>query len=294
MIGCDNTWPTSGLPVLSAAKIPSLGCLTPGSADVTDPWSFGLNPSDGEDQAVASYLCDRSDVKKYGYLGVGVPSSESTYAGIQKVLQACGKSTTAVYYPETATDVTPYVQKLASEKPNWVQCDCFSAQVPAIAAAFANDGIPASHMSTPASALTASILAQGGKSLDGILAIEQFIPWDNTSDPQLAAYLNAMKSTSVNPQDVNAEWGYSFVMTIYDAAEAIGFGSFDSATLAHFLETQNNFPISLSRAVVNPGPSTAPQEKEPYARMYQWTCSTFQVIPAGPAKDGWERGWLYS
>jgi hypothetical protein len=81
-------------------------------------------------------------------------------------------------------------------------------------------------------------------------------------------------------------------MLIAEAAKQIGADQFDSSTLAQFLQTKNGVKIPLSRTLVNPGPSVAPSEKQPYARLYQWKGGTFNLIPAGPAKDGWLQGWL--
>ena len=292
MVGCENTWGTSGLLVLAAAKVPSLNCPTPETADVSNPWSFGLVPSDGEDQGFASYVCERSDIKKLGFLAVDVPSETSTFAGVEKVLGACGKRATAVFYPETATDVTPYVDKVVQAKPDFVQCDCFASQIVQIAQVLAGDGIPPSKFVVSASDLTPSTLAQSGTILNGIYSLSQFIPYQETTDPQVAAYLKAMNGSS-HTQDADAEWGYMYVMAIDTAARQIGASAFNSVTLGHFLSTQTNVPLALSRSIVNPGPSFAPQEKQPFVRIYQWKNGTFTVVPAGPKKDGWVQGWLY-
>jgi ABC-type branched-subunit amino acid transport system substrate-binding protein len=292
MVGCENAWGNSGLVVLSAAKVPSLNCPTPGTADVTNPWSFGLVPSDGEDQGFASYECSRPDIHKVGFLAVNVPSEISTFAGYLKVLKACGKTATPVFYPETATDVTPYVQKIVAAKPDFVHCDCFPSQIVQIVQVLEGSGIPASKFVTSSSALTPSALSESAKVLNGVFTMAQFTPYQDTSDPQVAAYLKAMNG-SVHTHDTDAEWGYMYVMVIDTAAKQIGASNFNSVTLAKFLSTQNNVPLALSRSVVNPGPSFAPQEKQPWIRIYQWMNGNYNVVPAGPSKDGWVEGWLY-
>jgi hypothetical protein len=292
MVGCENAWGNSGLVALSAAKVPSLNCPTPGTADVTNPYSFGLVPSDGEDQGFASYVCSRSDIHHVGFLAVNVPSEISTFAGYLKVLKACGKTATPVFYPETATDVTPYVQKIVALKPDFVHCDCFPSQTAQIVQVLEGSGIPADKFVTSNAALTPQAIAQSSKVLNGILIMAQFTPYQNTSDPQVAAYLKAMNGSS-QTDDSNAEWGYMYVMAIATAGTAIGASNFNGVTLAKFLSTQNNVPLALSRSIVNPGPSFAPQEKQPWIRIYQWKNRTYNVVPAGPSKDGWVEGWLY-
>jgi ABC-type branched-subunit amino acid transport system substrate-binding protein len=292
MIGCDGAWSSSGLQVLEAAKVPSINCLT-GTVDVTNPWSFGITPSGlGEDQALAGYICERSDVKTMAFIAANLTADLPLVAGVKKVLTGCGKTLAPFLYPATATDVAPYVQKAANAKPDFVLLNVFGTQVVSMVTAFKQNGIPASKIAAPDADLPYATISQAGSVLNGIYSIEQFTPWDNTSDPQVAAYFDAMKGSSVDPRDGNVEWGYSDVMTIYDAAKHIGVDNFSSATLANFLQTQNNFPIPLSRVLVNPGPKIAPQEKQPWARIYQLQGGKFVLVPAGPSKDGWVEGWV--
>jgi hypothetical protein len=85
-----------------------------------------------------------------------------------------------------------------------------------------------------------------------------------------------------------------YVMAIDTAAKSIGASNLNSVTLAKFLTTQNGVPLALSRSIANPGPSFAPQEKQPWIQIYQYTGNNvFKVIPAGPSMDGWVKGWIY-
>jgi ABC-type branched-subunit amino acid transport system substrate-binding protein len=221
-----------------------------------------------------------------------VAGQAANYTAITKVVHGCGKTATVVYVPPTATDLSPFVLKAANMKPDFVVTNVAGTQAVQAVQEFSQDGIPPSKISVPDSDFTAPVLTGAGKVLDGVVTIFQFDPWDLSSDPEVAAYLSAMKGSSVDPRNGNVEWGYSDVMALYNAAKQIGFNSFTSATLANYLGHQANVPLPLSRELVNPGPTVAPQEKQPYARLYQWNGSSFVLVPAGSAKDGWVQGWV--
>ncbi len=293
MFGCEDAWAVGALQVVTAAKIPSFNCPTSGLADSTSPWAFGLVPSNGEDQGVASYICTLPDVKTVSFIAVGVPSEVSTFAAVDKVFKACGKTAIPVYEPETTTDISPYVQKVIGAKPGFVMADVFAGQIETIVQQLEASGIPASKVATSISILPQATLNTVGKSLDGINTEWQFTPYTQTSDPTVSAYISGMKALGADPQNENSEWGYSNVMAIYTAAKRIGFANFNSNTLAAFMRTANNVPIPVSRDIVNPGPSGGPSVKQPYVLIAQWTGSTFKVVPTGPNDDGWVRAWLY-
>jgi len=290
--GCELAWFQTGLPLYAAAKLPSVNCLnTP--TDFTNPWSFGVNPSDlGQDGAVARWLCSRSNVKKVIVVKPDLPSLRANVTTAAPILQRCGKDVlNPVYFPLTAADVTPYVGQALQGKPDFVIFSSIGAQVVLFLKAFQQAGFPASKISMPDTDAPLTNLQQAGGAMNGAIVLSQFHSWGDTKNPDVAAYLKALKGSSVDPRDGNVQWGYSDVMLFYAAAKKIGFAKFNSATFAKFMRTAHGVHIPMSRSVFNPGPKGFAQEKQPYVQISQVKGLRIVPLPVGPKKDGWVFGF---
>jgi ABC-type branched-subunit amino acid transport system substrate-binding protein len=294
MFGCDPLWSTAGLPVYGAAKVPSFNCLNT-AQDGNNPMSFALSPGGyGLQGAMARYLCTRSDVKTVVEMALDIPTYSATAQIAEgKPLAACGKTLKTVFFPVTATDVSSYVAKVVAAKPDFVTLLPLSGvSAINIYKSFAQQGIPTSHVIVVESNLDAETLKAAGSTMDGTYGAEQFASWSDTSNPDLAAYLQATKNSSVNPRDSNVENGYANVMFLYEAAKKIGFTNFNSASLVNFLDqTQTNgFPIPLSRSLVIPGPPGYAHERQPYGQIVQLKNGQLNVVTKGTDK-GWVNGF---
>src|SRR5262249_13567719 len=157
------------------------------------------------------------------------------------IIKACGKTFSPVFYGLTP-DVTPFVNQVMQSKPDLVLMDSISAQVVQFAKAFQQNGLPASKLLSPDTDFAYStILKTAGSSMDGAYSLGSFKGWGLTNDPEVAAYLKAMKaSSSVDPRSGTVEWGYSMVMFLAAAAKQIGYSKFNSASLAKFMNTANH------------------------------------------------------
>jgi branched-chain amino acid transport system substrate-binding protein len=290
--GCELAWFASGLPVYAAAKVPSINCSnTP--QDFTNAWNFGLNPSDiGQDGAAARWLCSQPNVKKVVVVKPDLTSLRANVETAMPLLQRCGKTILSpVYFPLTATDVTPYVSAALSGKPDFVIFSSIGAQVVLFMKAFQQAGFPASKVTMPDTDAPFTNIQQGGSAMDGAIVLSQFHSWGDTKDPDVAAYLKAMKGSGVDPRDGNVQWGYSDVMFVYEAAKKIGFGKFNAVTLQKYMSTQRGLHIPLSRSLFNPGPKGFPQEKQPYVQISQIKGGKVVSLPTGAKKDGWVFGF---
>jgi branched-chain amino acid transport system substrate-binding protein len=290
--GCELAWSVSGLPLYAKAKVPSLNCLND-THDYNNPWSFGLvGGTIAQTGATMKYLCTRADVKKVAIVFPDFPLYHSvTYPKAQTILKGCGKQSTAVYYPLTAVDVTPFVQQVVSYKPDFVNFQGIGAQAVQFFKTFGQNGIPASHIAAPDTDYTYQLISQAGGAMEGGYAAAQFGPWGLTSDPQVKAYLAAFKAAGKDGRDPTVMWGYADVMFVYQAAKKIGFDKFNSVTLAKFLNSAKGFPIPLATRITIPGPAGYKQVRQPYSRIVQWKNGKFNVIPVGPKKDGWVYGY---
>jgi branched-chain amino acid transport system substrate-binding protein len=293
--GCELTWGVGGLPLTSLAKIPSVNCPDT-SPDFNNPWTFGLNTSAiGQQRAAARLACTMKNVHKVIGVIPDVPQIRESMRLAYLILTACGKQTApAVFYKLGAGDVQPYVAAAAAAKPDFVLFSGIDAQVALFFKAFQASGIPGSHVAMPDTDFDYNpVITAAGSSIEGAYAENQFKSWAQTSDPEVKAYIAAMKAsgTSVDWRSANPEWAYVDVMFLASAAKAIGYDRFNGVTLQKFLSTKNGFPIPLGRALVNPGPKKFPQEKNPYTLFTQWKGGTMHVVPVGKKKDGWLYGY---
>lgn len=294
MFGCDPLWSQAGLPVYAGAKIPSFNCLNT-SKDGNDPESFALSPGGyGLQGAMARYLCSRSDVRTVVEFALDIP----TYTGDAQVaagkpLSACGKTLKTVFFPTTATDVSPYVAKVVADKPDFVILLPLSGVSGInIYKTLKQEGIPASRVIISESNLDGPTLKVGGAMMNGTYGAQQFDSWSDTANPDVAAYLQATRHSAVDPRDSNVEFGYANVMLFYEAAKRIGFANFNSASLTSFMDqTQSNgFRIPLSRSLVIPGPRGYAHERQPYGQIVQLHNGKLNIVKHG-TKNGWVTGF---
>jgi branched-chain amino acid transport system substrate-binding protein len=287
--GCEPAWSAAGLPVYAAAGIPSVNCAnTP--TDYHNPMAFGLNPSAiGQQVGAARFVCSLSNVHTVVSLFPDVPQVLGSQQLSYQTLHACGKTTApVVLYPLTAVDVTPYVTKVAAEKPDFILFSGIGAQVAIFFKALAQAGIPADHVAAPdVDFVYSTVLKPAGSAMNGAYAENQFDTWGDSSNPDVAHYLAAFTGSSVDPRDPTVAWGYSDVMFLYAAAKAIGFDKFNSASLVQFLHSAKDFPIPLSLKYQSVGPPGYPQENQPYIQISQWKSGKMTVVPVG------DNGWVY-
>ncbi len=288
MVGCELSWSISGLPIYAAAKTPSLNCPNT-TVDFHSPWSFGMNPGEaGDNAATLAYACSLPKVKTIVSMITNVPAAQEVFnQETAPIVKACGKTAYPIFVSPTVVDITPYVQKAMGYHPQFILGDIQTAQVPQMFSLFEQNGIAAGDITASDVAFTASILAKSPQMKGGI-SIAEFNPWTMTNLPDVAAYVKGMQGTGVDYKDPSVEWGWALITWVYDASKAVGFSNLNGATLAAYLRTAANQPIPLSREWVNPGPTNAPQVKQPYARMLIWNGSTFTPVSGGD--QGWFTG----
>ncbi len=291
--GCELAWSSSGLQIYAKAHTPSVNCLND-PTDYHNPWSFGIvGGTTGQNHAMANYLCTRKDLKKVVSFFPDFPVYHSVvYPIMAKTLRACGKQTDIVFYPLTAVDPTPYVNKDVGLKPNFVNFTGIGGQAIAIFKNLQQNGIKPSQVATTDVDFTDKLIKQAGSAMVGMYLENQFTPWGYTQDKEVAQYLKDCKAAGVNGNSPSVEWGYAYVMFLYTAAKHIGFDKFTGDSLKNWINTANGIHIPLSRTIVNPGPKGYPQIKQPYQRIARFMGgSKFVILPVGPKKDGWVLGF---
>ena len=290
MIGCEPVWGVTGLSVYARAKIPSLNCLTAGQ-DFTNPWSFGINASRyGQQRGMMRYLCTRPDVKTVVIFTYDIPSQHTEApAAVDPILNGCGKKAEYVYYPLTAADFTPYIAQALQLKPDFVETSLQGTQAVTVFKGFQQSGFPASKMAAPDTAWDYNLtLKAAGSAMDGAYAEGQFLPWSLTGNPDIQAYIKAMKAAGVDYRVPNTQWGYEYIMWLYTAAKAIGFDKFNGVTLGAYMRKATGVHMPISRTFTNPGPKQYPQAKQPYVVISKWKNGKSTIVLTG--KKGWFLG----
>jgi ABC-type branched-subunit amino acid transport system substrate-binding protein len=291
MFGCELAWSAAGLGIYASADVPTFNCPNT-TEDFNNPWSFAIVAGQvGDLHAGARYLCGRADVKNVVAFVPDLPSMHAiTEPSAGPILAKCGKSISYIYYPLTATDVTPYVQQLVNAKPDFVLFSGIGGQVVQVFKAFQQAGFPASKVIAPDTDFVyQTILKQAGNTMDGAYSENVHASWSDTSNPDVVAYLKAMKGAGVDPRDPTVEWGYADIAWFYTVAKAVGFSKFNGKTLAKFMNTQHRVHMPLSRSLFNPGPKGYPQVRQPYVQISQWKNGKLGVVTKGT-----NQGWVYA
>ncbi len=289
MMGCELGWSVSGLPIYTAAKVPSLNCLN-NPQDFASKWDFGLNNGEAGDNAgVVEYLCSLKSVHRVVTMATAAPSTTAIEDDVvTPLLKQCGISNDVIYVPPTVVDLTPDVQKALQSHPQAVLGNIQNAQVPQMFTEFEQNGIPASRITSSDVDYTAAMLKAAPQMKGGIDAAE-FDPWTDTSNPSVAQYDQVMsKRGSPDYRDPSVEWGWSLMMWVYQSAKAIGFSNVSGAALQHYWSTVNGVAIPLSLTWTNPGPAAAQAVKQPSELVLQWTGTAFVPVPGG--SNGWFDG----
>jgi ABC-type branched-subunit amino acid transport system substrate-binding protein len=293
--GCDTVWGNAGLPIYADAKTPSFNCMNT-SADFNNPWNFGINPAGlGESRASARFACSRANVKSWLGLWPDLPAFHSDQNLAAQIVQGCGKQVlTPIFYPLTAVDVTPYVNKVVQANPDLVTFFGVGAGPVLFFKGFQQNNFPASRIIAPSSIFIAgTTIAQAGSAVNGAYSLNELQSWSNTKNPDVVRYLAAFKGSSTDPRNATVQNGYMFVNWFYNVAKAVGFDKFNSATLAAFMNAKKNnrVHIPLSRTLLVPGPKKFPQQHQPYVLITQVQNAKLNVVPTGAKKDGWVYGY---
>ena len=275
--------------------MPSFNCVDT-SVDFSNPYSFSINGGGtGEIGAFAHWICQQPKMHNAMAFFDDLPSFHAEAQLLASDLQSCGKTALApVFDPIGAVDMTPYATEVSQENPDFILFLGIGPQIVTSFQALQAAGVPASKVAVPDTAMDLpTTLKPAGSAMNGVYSAFDWANWDQTSDPEVKAYIKALKAyvgSSADPTNDTDEWGYAEVEWFYTVAKKVGFAKFNSATLEKFMQTQKGVHIPLSLKLVNPGPGGFAAQKQPYMQIVQWKNGKLNAIPAGHIKS--QKGWI--
>jgi hypothetical protein len=114
-------------------------------------------------------------------------------------------------------------------------------------------------------AVAGPALKQVGTTMNGMVATMEFVPWTDTSDPQVATYLKEMAqypTAGITDQSGWTEWGFSDVMGLWAAASKVS-GTVTGPKLLAYLKSAPSLPGFLNHGLGAQSPGY-PGIRNPY------------------------------
>ena len=287
-IGCEPTWPVSGLKIYEKAGVSSMNCVN----DLSNEWNSGGHPGAfGLQAGVAAWLCERPEVKSIVLLGQDIATQKTEEeTSTEPIIKGCGKEIHYVFAPLETTDYTPYVNKVLEYNPDFVMSTQSPAPTAQMFKTFQQANYPADQISAvETSCPYEEVLEPAGSAMEGAYCVDGYVPWTEEEDPEVAEYVEAMKAADVGYDYRTGApvWGYSSVMFVYEAAKKIGFSKVTPENLAKYMWTETGLTLPLSHDWTNPGPKISTSVKQPSTLVTQWKDGTFSIV-----EEGTEEGWI--
>jgi branched-chain amino acid transport system substrate-binding protein len=276
-IGLSINWSANGLPIWSKAGIPSMNAPV-GPADFTNPLSFPIvGGTYSESLAQGQWMAKDRGFTKASFVGLDAAANreqaDEIEAGMKQKNPAATFSKT--FFPLTAADLTPAVISSISSKPQMVANGSAGAQSVQVWKILAQNGYtPDKTIATSGSLDFQNVLEPAGSAIEGAYFSDPFISFDDTSDPQVSEYVNAMKqyAPGVNPRSGFLQWGFANIMTLDTISKKIPAGELTASSLANFLKGTTDLPVFMSNKLLASSAADPkfPAVRNPYVRIVQW------------------------
>jgi branched-chain amino acid transport system substrate-binding protein len=171
-------------------------------------------------------------------------------------------------------DPTPSVARVVGLKPDVVFTAAAGSAAVAVYRAFQQQGFPASKIvNTGATVDEETFFSKVDKSaVEGSYYSYEFETYDDTSNPEVKEYRDAMKKYSdVEGKSEFYQWGFADVMTVYNLAKKIGGAKFDAKSYLALLQNVEGEKVFMGGALSKKSaPPAAPQIVQPTIRIVQY------------------------
>jgi branched-chain amino acid transport system substrate-binding protein len=240
-IGLSVLWGDNGIPIAKRAGLPSMNAPVSAQDSTASDISFPLGGGSGSEwPGQIKYWAENMGTKKAVLLADDNATGRVQVANQQKTAKQVGMQLIPVYLKVGAADPTPTIAKAVSQKPDVIFTAASGAAAVAVYRALQQQGFPADKVVNQGAAVDEeSFFSKVPANLvEGSYYTYEFDSFDDTSNPEVKIYRDAMKE--YGPNDGRAEfyqWGFSNVMTIAQIAEKTGVEDFDAKALKDFLTT---------------------------------------------------------
>lgn len=285
-IGLSVLWGDNGIPLFKRAGVPSMNAPVTAQDSTEADISFPLGGGAGTEwPGQIRYWAENMGMKKAVILADDNTTGRVQIEQQEAVAEEVGVELVPVFLPVGAADPTPYVAKAVQEEPDAIFTAASGAAAVAVYRALSQQGFPADKVVNQGAAVDEqSFFSKVPADLiDGAYFTYEFVNYDDTSDPDVKIYREAMKE--YGPNEGKAEfyqWGFSNVMTIKKVAEKVGAEDFDAKALKDFLTNVEDFdafmggPLSRKSA-----PETIPATIQPEIQIVQYKDGKLQAVSDG-------------
>jgi ABC-type branched-subunit amino acid transport system substrate-binding protein len=213
------------------------------------------------------------------------PAGHLALTQLEKYAQPLGVTLEGVFVKPGQPDVTPFVAKAITMHPDYIITAASGAAGISWYTAFDQQGWPASKIINQGAAVDQeSFLSKlPASAINGGYFTYEFESFDDTSNPEVATFRNAMKQyEGIDGLAEFYQWGFANVMTIANIAKKVGTADFDAAKLKSFLQTVDGFPVYMGGTLSHKGtPAGAPQILNPNVTILQVQNGTLKNISNG-------------
>ena len=171
-------------------------------------------------------------------------------------------------------DPTPSVARVVGLDPDVVFTAAAGSAAVAVYRAFQQQGFPADKIvNTGATVDEETFFSKVDKSaIEGSHYSYEFETYDDTSNPEVKEYRDAMKAHSdVDGKSEFYQWGFADVMTIYNVGKKIGGEKLDQKSYLDYMKTIEGDKVFMGGTLSKKSaPEAAPQIVQPTIRIVQY------------------------
>jgi branched-chain amino acid transport system substrate-binding protein len=284
-VGLSINLITNGSKTLHSKKLITLNVPdTP--QDFADADSFPLGGGGGAEFPAAAYFAATTlGAKKPASVLVGTPAAKVFNQQFSAALKAEGVTAPlkTVVYPPTVADVTPFAAKSASGT-DVIITNASSEPGNRFYTLWQQQGVPANKTINISASIDAGVLKKAGSAADGAYFTTEFKAPDDTSDPQVKEYRDAMGryGSQYEASAAFTQWGFSNVMTLYGAIKAIGGDRAAAASVWKYFHATPSIPVFMGSPLrSDAAPKRLPALRNLAVTVVQWKAGKFEPVDGG-------------